>query len=108
PRLCGRHPALPARPRLDAGSRARGRPRLFRGTMHAPPRARLRAPRGRVNAMDGPSAARPRPGSGERAPLVSVIIPTWNEARCLPTLIESLRAQTRPPVEFLVADSGRT
>ena len=61
-----------------------------------------------MNAMDGPSAARTRPGPPERAPLVSVIVPTWNEAKCLPALIESLRAQTRPPVEFLVADSGST
>ena len=58
--------------------------------------------------MDGPSAARTQPGRPERAPLVSVIVPTWNEARCLPALLESLRAQTRPPVEILLADSGST
>ena len=58
--------------------------------------------------MDGPSAARGRPGPPERAPLVSVIVPTWNEAKCLPALLESLRAQARPPVEILVADSGST
>ncbi len=61
-----------------------------------------------MNAMDGPSAARGRPGPPERAPLVSVIVPTWNEAKCLPALLESLRAQARPPVEILVADSGST
>src|SRR5437762_1018549 len=62
--------------------------------MHAPPRAGVRAPRGRVSGMDGPSAARGRPGPPEGAP-VSIIVPTWNEAKCLPALLDSLRAQTR-------------
>jgi glycosyltransferase involved in cell wall biosynthesis len=39
-------------------------------------------------------------------PLVSVIVPTWNEARYLPALLESLRHQTWKDFEVLVADSG--
>ncbi len=38
-------------------------------------------------------------------PWVSVIVPTWNEARYLPTLLESLRQQTLHDFEVLVADS---
>ncbi len=39
---------------------------------------------------------------------ISVIVPTWNEAKYLPALLESLRGQTLPPQEVLVADSGST
>lgn len=39
---------------------------------------------------------------------VSVVVPTWNEARYLPDLLASLRAQTVPPLEVIVADSGST
>src|SRR5207249_3945079 len=62
---------------------------------------------GRVSGMDGPSEARGRPGPPEGAP-VSIIVPTWNEAKCLPALLDSLRAQSRSPAEILVADSGST
>ncbi len=48
-----------------------------------------------------PAAVGPRP-----SPRISVIVPTWNEAKYLPTLFESLRRQTVPPDEVLVADSG--
>jgi glycosyltransferase involved in cell wall biosynthesis len=41
-------------------------------------------------------------------PRVSVIVPTWNEAKYLPNLLASLRRQTVPPDEVLVADSGST
>ena len=57
--------------------------------------------------MGGPPAARGPTGLPERAS-VSVIVPTWNEARYLPALLDSLRAQTRSPLEILVADSGST
>ena len=40
------------------------------------------------------------------APAVSVIIPTLNAAGWLPGLLQSLRAQTLPPCEIIVADSG--
>src|SRR3972149_3992361 len=39
---------------------------------------------------------------------VSVVVPTWNEAKSLPALLASLRTQTRPPREVLLADSGST
>lgn len=58
-----------------------------------------------MTPMVGPAAAREvgSPGS----PLgVSVIVPTWNEAKYLPPLLASLRDQTKPPREILVADSG--
>lgn len=42
------------------------------------------------------------------APGFSVIVPTWNEARSLPSLLESLRGQTVHDFEVLVADSGST
>jgi GT2 family glycosyltransferase len=41
-------------------------------------------------------------------PLVSVIIPNWNGALHLPTCLESLRRQTYPHVEIIVADNGST
>src|SRR5436309_13856986 len=73
--------------------------------MHAPPRAGVRAPRGRVSGMDGPSAARGRPGPPEGAP-VSLVVPTWKESKCLPALLDSLRALTRSSGVILVADCG--
>src|SRR5207247_2481502 len=39
---------------------------------------------------------------------VSVIIPTWNEAKYLPALLDSLQNQTRSPLEILIADSEST
>jgi GT2 family glycosyltransferase len=41
-------------------------------------------------------------------PLVSVIIPHWNAVHHLPTCLESLRRQTHPHVEVIVADNGST
>lgn len=38
--------------------------------------------------------------------LVSVVIPNWNGARFLPTCLDSLRAQTHPPLEVIVVDNG--
>src|SRR3989454_1149759 len=73
--------------------------------MHPAPRAGLRSPRGRVTRMDEPPAARAAVGP-PRAPRISVIVPTWNEAKYLPGLFESLKHQTIPPDEVLIADSG--
>jgi len=39
---------------------------------------------------------------------VSVIIPTYNEAKCLPQLLECLRAQTFRDFEIIVADNKST
>lgn len=57
--------------------------------------------------MVGPAAARDVRSPG-RSLGVSVIVPTWNEAKYLPPLLTSLRNQTEPPREILVADSGST
>ena len=40
--------------------------------------------------------------------LVSVIIPHWNAVHHLPTCLDSLRSQTYPRVETIVADNGST
>jgi len=40
--------------------------------------------------------------------LVSVVIPNWNGAPHLPTCLDSLRRQTHPRVEVIVADNGST
>jgi len=58
-----------------------------------------------VTRMDEPPAARAAVGPPP-APRISVIVPTWNEAKYLPGLFESLKQQTIPPDEVLVADSG--
>jgi len=41
-------------------------------------------------------------------PLISVVIPNWNGAAHLPTCLESLRTQTYPSLEIIVADNGST
>ncbi|MGI0149511.1 MAG: glycosyltransferase, partial [Thermoplasmata archaeon] len=57
--------------------------------------------------MVEPVAARDL-GPDRRLVGVSVIVPTWNEAKYLPGLFDSLRNQTLAPREILVADSGST
>ena len=39
---------------------------------------------------------------------VAAVIPHWNRAELLQTLLESMRAQTRPFAEIIVADNGST
>src|SRR5574341_89216 len=39
---------------------------------------------------------------------LSVIIPTLNEAKTIPTLLDALDAQIRKPDEIIVADAGST
>ena len=39
---------------------------------------------------------------------VSLIITVLNEARSLPTLLDSIAAQTRPPDEVIICDGGST
>ncbi len=41
-------------------------------------------------------------------PLVSVLVPSYNAARYLPDLCETLKAQTYPHFEVLIADDGST
>src|SRR5438876_10934712 len=75
--------------------------------MHTPPRTGVRAPRGRVTGMLEPSAGPARTTMARNAS-VSVIIPTWNEAKYLPALLDSLQNQTRSPLEIVIADSQST
>jgi GT2 family glycosyltransferase len=49
-----------------------------------------------------------QPPVPEDSPLVSVIIPNWNGGHHLPTCLGSLRRQTYPRVEVIVADNGST
>ena len=42
------------------------------------------------------------------SPLISVVIPNWNGAHHLPVCLESLRRQTCPDVEVIIADNGST
>lgn len=43
-----------------------------------------------------------------RPPLVSVILPTYNRAHCLPDAIESVMAQAMDDLELIVVDDGST
>lgn len=45
---------------------------------------------------------------GERTPLVSVIIPTYNRVKTLPTAVESVLGQTYGNVEVIIVDDGST
>lgn len=65
---------------------------------------RLTAPSPRVERGQN----RVQRGSGVRPqmPLVSVVIPNWNGAAHLPTCLDSLRRQTYPRVEVIVADNA--
>ena len=57
-----------------------------------------------MTGMVEPSAAPARTTAARNAS-VSVIVPTWNEAKYLPALLDSLQNQTRLPLEILIADS---
>jgi glycosyltransferase involved in cell wall biosynthesis len=57
--------------------------------------------------MPEPTAARDAALQRPRSS-ISVIVPTWNEAKYLPSLLAALNRQTIPPLEILVADSGST
>src|SRR4051812_32070906 len=54
--------------------------------------------RAMLGAMAGP----------QERPTVTVVIPTYNQARYLPSAIETALAQSEPPVEVVVVDDGST
>lgn len=59
--------------------------------------------------LAAPSPSSPsRPAAPSSFPLVSVIVINWNGARYLPTCLDSLRAQTYPRLEGIVADNAST
>ena len=95
-----RPPAPAPRRRLahaDAGARGPRRARRRRLLPPPPPDARRR---------------RPAPGGGRgpvsAAPLVSVVVPCFNQARFLGDAIESALSQTHERVEVVVVDDGST
>ena len=45
-------------------------------------------------------------GSGAGAPLVSVVVPTFNRTRFLPAALASAVAQTYAAIEIIVADDA--
>jgi hypothetical protein len=70
---------------------------VLRATGGPPPRALRSDP------------APPRPQSvavRERAPLVSIVMPTWNRPHVLRTALSDLRAQTYPNVEVIVVNNA--
>ncbi|MBM3273511.1 MAG: glycosyltransferase [Candidatus Sericytochromatia bacterium] len=46
----------------------------------------------------------PRPWDGGEAPLVTIVLPARNEARCLERCLASLTAQDYPRIQILVVD----
>src|SRR4029078_3405249 len=89
-----------------------------RGRRRAAAAARSAPPVPSSVAAPGPAACR-RPGRARAAcpgrrrvtmapPLVSVVIPCYNQGRYLGEAIESARRQTHEAVEVIVVDDGST
>lgn len=48
------------------------------------------------------------PGTDNRSPSATVVIPNWNGVDHLPTCLDSLQSQTAQDIEVIVADNGST
>jgi glycosyltransferase involved in cell wall biosynthesis len=97
-------------------STARHRPRLLARCVAVLPltvaamAARRRGFRAGLREGATPSAATPAPARrrAQPAPVVSVIVPAFNEERVIGACVDSLLAQAGPPLEVLVIDDGST
>ncbi len=60
--------------------------------------------------LSGPASVRlaKRGVTPAGSPLVSVVVPTYNRAYCLPRTVDSALAQTHPSVEVIIVDDGST
>ena len=56
--------------------------------------------------MNNPAATVPYPTAAQAAPLVSVIVPTYNTEKFLDQALSSIEAQTLPDFEIICLNSG--
>src|SRR5207244_861116 len=61
-----------------------------------------------IAACAASTAGAPRPRFPRSNMQISLVIPVRNEEQSLPLLVESIRAQTRPPDEIILVDGGST
>ena len=67
---------------------------------------RLEASPAAVGGELGPAATPAVYAGGDRAPVVSVVVPAYNRGRTIATALESIRAQTFGDLEIVVVDDG--
>lgn len=78
---------------------------------HDHSRQPVRRWRPRYDHRDGPSLrnlSTPAPSHDVTHPVVSVLTPSYNQARWLPNNLRSVEAQTYAPIEHVVMDGGST
>src|SRR5436853_368374 len=78
---------------------------IFRATRHEPRTTTGTPPSLLARDAAGDSYDRRRM---TMAPLVSIVIPCFNQAEYLPDALDSVRAQTWPSIESIVVDDGST